>query len=170
MKRRTALAASIVSALAMARTQPIQAHDQQLASGDMTFAWDHQANRLHGHLTAPAPGWLAVGFNDRQQLVGTRFVMAIVAKDGHVQIQERVAIPTGHDLVINRGGETQLDDVSGQRIAEISHLTFSLPHQFDDRHHVSLAPGTTSYLMLAWAHQPDFTHHSAWRHHKNTEL
>ena len=41
--------------------------------------WRHAPDHFATRLTTPSPGWLALGFNDRATLAGTRFVIADVA-------------------------------------------------------------------------------------------
>lgn len=136
----------------------------------MTFRWQHREDRLEVELEGPAGGWIAVGFNDAARLLGTRFVIAAVLPDGTMRVQERVAIPGGHEEIMSLGGRFGLRDVAGKHVADLAKVAFSLPIHAGDDHAVSLASGNRTHLMLAWAHEPDFSHHSAWRRHFDITL
>ncbi len=131
----------------------------------MRFDWRHAEERLWGALSAPAPGWLAVGFNTEPTLRGTRFVIAAVAEDGAVRAEEHVAQVPDHVPVEALGGISDLRHVEGRRMGDRSEIAFSLPHRSSDGLAPPLGPGIATHLMLAWSPEADFTHHSAWRGH-----
>lgn len=130
----------------------------------VTFVYRHKGDRLHATLTAPTDGWVAAGFNNKQQLQGTRFVIGAL-NDGQLRIEEHIATVPDHPRVQDLGLATALADTHGEATATGTMLRFSLPHDFSDSANPTLRPGTPTYLMLAWSHETDFTHHSAWRRH-----
>jgi len=138
--------------------------------GEMTFRWKHEGRRLKGEISAPTLGWLAVGFNDRATLKGTRFVIAAVDEAGKLRIDERIAIVPDHTTVAELGGLTGLGDLSGRREGTRTVIGFSLPHTTGDRFPVDLRPHATTHLMLAWSQSADFDHHSTWRRHVSVNL
>ncbi|MEO0362725.1 MAG: DOMON domain-containing protein [Pseudomonadota bacterium] len=169
MDRRALLAAAMAPPLAAwsaARAEGLGAFD----AGGVRSRWRHRAGRLYGRLSAPTLGWLAVGFNDRPTLAGTRFVIASVSQDGRVVGDERVARPPRHVSVAEAGGRPALTNLSGRRTGSGTEIAFSLPNRFDDGVGPDLPPGAAIHLMLAWAHEPDFDHHSAWRGHFDVNL
>jgi len=90
--------------------------------------------------------------------------MATVAS-GVVRAEEHVALVPNHKPVTELGLDSTLQDVSGKYGNGFSHVSFTLADSFNDRDSLSLAPGNQVHLMLAWSHEPDFNHHSAWRSH-----
>ena len=168
MHRRLLLVSAALGAVA-----PITAGAEgarTIALGGMEFAWRHRAGRLHGHLSAPGTGWLAVGFNETRTLKGTRFVIAAVA-DGRTRAELHVALPPDHRPVEDvTGHPADLRDLDGRFEDGRSWLSFSLPHRSPDRMGLELSPGLSIHLMLAWSHAPDFDHHSAWRGHADVVL
>ncbi len=135
----------------------------------MVFRWRHEDGVLRGSLSAPTPGWLAVGFNDAQRLRGTCFVMAQVSETPPRLELHRAAVPD-HGPVADRQVQRDLAMVAGSFGDGGSRLRFDLPHHSGDALGVNLRPGAATYLMLAWSHSTDFDHHSAFREHQRVVL
>lgn len=138
------------------------------------FEWSHMDGRLHGQLSAPTDGWIAVGFNNKPSLRNTRFVIAVTSGKS-VYAEEHIALVPQHKNVTELGFPETLADVSGFYQQSRSHLSFSLPHQISAhtqsrQHALSLAAKSNVHLMLAWSRAPNFEHHSAWRKHFNITL
>lgn len=144
-------------------------YESRLTLDGTTFAWQHRDDRLFGDLTAPAEGWLAVGFNDEPALRGTRFVIGVIG-DASIRAELHIADPPRHRQIEVLGGVSDLRDLKGKQEDGRSRLSFSLPHRSTDRFAVDLMPGRSIHLMLAWSNEPDFTHHSAWRRHVDVIL
>lgn len=162
MRRRVVLMAPL--AFGMSRAAAETGSTRRVALGEMHFAWWHEGDRLFGTLSAPGRGWLAVGFNDERRLAGTRFVIAAIDDEG-VQAEVHVAMPPDHPRVEDLGGQSDLRDLAGVLSAGRSELTFSLPVNAADAFGLDLQAGRSVHLMLAWSHEADFAHHSAWRRH-----
>lgn len=152
-------------------SRPVTAEDQarRIDDDQVTFSWKHRGDRLFGELSAPTAGWIAVGFNERRRLKDTRFVIAAVATSP-IRAAEHIALVPDHRDVATLGLLPALDHVSGSHRSGLSRLRFSLPHEFPGRPALQLAPGASIHLMLAWSHETDFTHHSAWRRHYDVQL
>lgn len=135
----------------------------------VSFNWHHQAGRLRGTLSAPTTGWIAVGFNEISTLRNTWFVIASVA-EVPIRVEEHIALIPDHRNVVDLGISPSVSHVSGFLGQGRSKLDFSLPHQLPKRPLLRLEPNSATYLMLAWSHEPDFSHHSAWRRHYEIAL
>jgi len=129
----------------------------------------HDDHRLNAQFSAPTDGWLAVGFNNARELDGTRFVIGAMRHDTF-HAEEHIAVTPGHSTVQSLGYGAAVADVAGEVSATRSTMAFSLPHTFPDTPNPSLGPGTHTHLMLAWSHDADFGHHSAWRRHMDIIL
>jgi len=168
MHRRHFMALPVLSA--SAATQPLANElDGRIELDDTAFSWTHRQGRLFGTLSAPTHGWLAVGFNDEPTLRGTRFLIGVV-QEASVRAELHIADPPSHRSIETLGGESDIRDLDGQRKGGQSILSFSLPHRSSDRFAVDLTSGSSIHLMLAWSHEPEFNHHSAWRRHANVTL
>lgn len=145
---------------APAAAAPAAAARRIVADGAV-FAWRHAEGRIACEFDAPAPGWVAVGFNAARQLRGTRFVIAATSP---VRIEERIArvpahVPAAHAALVSATVARQ----HGR-----TRLAFAWPHEIPGG--PLLAPGTSAHAMLAWWHDDDFQHHSAWRRHFDVVL
>lgn len=141
----------------------------QIEVEDVRFRWKHRSARIFGSMRAPTNGWVAVGFNDKPQLKGTRFVIGDVSASP-IKVEEHIALVPDHQTVQKLDIEPALNNVSGQNDSGTSRLEFSLPHEFRDKPNLVLRPGSYIHLMLAWSHQGNFDHHSTWRRHYNITL
>ena len=176
MNRRSAIGtlmgASFTSFLAAGVTRPLRSEDlgwREARIEGLTFYWRHRENRLHARLIGRTRGWLAVGFNARHELAGTRFVMASVV-DNRATAEVHIALVPEHRQVEALGGIADLQDVSGSAWEDETRIAFSLPHSTGDAYDVDLAPGSHVHLMLAWSVSPDFDHHSRIRKHRSLVL
>lgn len=150
-------------------SQAEAATGREATAGDMVFRWRHDGAVLRGQLTAPTHGWLAVGFNDAEQLKGTCFVMAQVS-DAPPRLELRRAAVPDHGPVADRQVQQDLVLVSGSFGGGASRLNFELAHRSGDALGVNLRAGAATYLMLAWSRSTDFGHHSAFREHQRVIL
>ena len=131
--------------------------------------WRHAADRFAIRLDTPSPGWLALGVNDSRALAGTRFVIADVAGP-LVRAEERVALLPGHVAVATLGLAPILLEAGGHYREGRATLALELEPAIDERPRLRLRSGSRLHLMLAWSHESDFEHHSAWRRHVPVEL
>lgn len=160
----TSLGLSFTAASALASSSP-----ENFSIDGTTFRSWHANGRLISTFTAPTLGWVAVGFNNQQRLKGTRFVVGAMISNSFYT-EEHIAVVPGHPKVQELGLEAAVEDVMGSVSNHETTMQFSLPHLSVDSDNPTLLPGTSSYLMLAWSHQTDFDHHSAWRRHLSVEL
>jgi hypothetical protein len=134
-----------------------------------TFRGWHADGRLFATFTTPTIGWVAVGFNNQHRLKGTRFVIG--AMNGNAfHVEEHIAVVPHHPRVQDMGLAAAVEDVAGSVSKNSTTIAFSLPEVLVDSDNPTLLPGASSYLMLAWSHEADFNHHSAWRQHFAVEL
>lgn len=135
-----------------------------VADNGTEFKWRHENGRLFGTLQAPTTGWIAVGFNETAGLNNMRFIIATVSITP-IRVEDHLTHTPLHTNVEELGISTSLANVSGSSNGNRSILNFSLSHHFADRPSLNLSPDAKIHLMLAWSHEVDFDHHSAWRRH-----
>lgn len=160
-----------VSAFSMG---PVQAETKEPARNAMAvdgiaFSWRHEQHCLFCHFTAPTTGWLAVGFNDRRDLAGTRFLMA-VPSDPTARPEEHLATPPTHHPVAEHGLQPVIRDIKITNQQGLATLALSFPHIIRQPRLLHLDPGARAFLMLAWSRAADYGHHSAWRRHFSITL
>jgi hypothetical protein len=132
------------------------------SAAGVEFRWAIQGQRLHGCMQARTRGWIAVGFNLRDDLAGARLVMGrVVAQRAHAEVH--LARPPLHLHRHNADGSERVEQVSGQQHEGRTQVCFVMPLAAADADDVDLAAGSSVHLVLAWSHEPDFDHHSAQR-------
>lgn len=144
-------------------------NDKSVEREGVAFKWHHQDDKLYGELSAPTAGWFAVGFNSEQSLRGTYFIIAAVSS-APVQAEEHIAIEPQHKHVTELGWYETLAHLGNSYTNGISRISFSVAARPDLQHGVALWPGAQTHMMLAWSHDSDFAHHSAWREHFDVTL
>lgn len=147
---------SLLAGFVFARTP-----ERRIDADGTEFAWQHAGGRIVCAFAASAGGWIAAGFNAARGLRGTRFVMG-AAPPGDVA--ERLALVPDHIAAPTPA----LLDVRIARAGARVQLDFVFPHEISGG--PRLAPGTRAHVMLAWSHDRDFAHHSAWRRHFDVVL
>jgi len=130
----------------------------------VSFRWTFQDGRLVGELSAPTRGWIAVGFHAQAGLEGTYFVIASVADDVQ-RIEEHFAVVPNHIPIADLGWPNTARLQAGQFQDGVSSMSFSIAATSPSGARVALQSGRHVNLMLAWSHEADFDHHSAWRKH-----
>ncbi|MFK7849256.1 MAG: DOMON domain-containing protein, partial [Rhodothermales bacterium] len=136
----------------------------------MKFAWGFDEDKLTCKLSAPASGWLAVGFNTEKGLAGTNLVMAAVEK-GRPEISDRYILGAGdHRDVVSLGGTPAATLLEGQETATHTSVHFEINLAASDQWHHVLEEGSTIHLLLAYSQEDDFQHHSVMREHLEITL
>jgi hypothetical protein len=135
--------------------------DRRIEADGTQFAWQHASGRIVCAFAATADGWIAAGFNAVRDLRGTRFAIAAappgIVAERLAQVPNHIAAPVPALL------EARVER-NGARV----HLHFVFPQEIPGG--PRLAPGARAHVMLAWSHDRDFAHHSAWRRHFDVVL
>ncbi|MFK5980223.1 MAG: hypothetical protein QM488_15175 [Rhizobiaceae bacterium] len=158
------LSATGLAFAGMKRTSASSRGKNIIEDAGVKFQWHHKDGRLFGTLSAPTAGWIAVGFNEVAGLNNMRFIMAAVSTMP-IRAEDHLTQLRRHTDVKELGIATSLADVSGNWDGNDSTLSFSLSHIFEGRPSLTLSPYSKIHLMLAWSHETNFNHHSAWRRH-----
>lgn len=136
----------------------------------MKFEWRFDEGKLVCKLTAPANGWLAVGFNTKKGLANTNLVMAAVV-NGQTTISDRYILGAGdHREVVALGGTSAVTLLKGDEAGAHTSVHFEMNLvSLDDWHHV-LEEGSSIHLLMAYSLEDDFQHHSIMREHLEITL
>ena len=137
-------AASQAATFDQAMLDPV-VFDHYIDVAGMHVAWRFVDDAIEFTATAPTTGWVAVGFNTKDDIVGANLVMGAV-QHGILQIADKYVVDFGDPR------------------------RFRLPITASDRYHLNLQPGTTLYLIAAYSMDDDFAHHSRMRKHVQITL
>lgn len=152
----------IMIALTMLLGAP-QNDKKSISKNGMTVQWEILQDSLQVSVFAPTQGWVAIGFNERDELTGTHLIMGCV-KAGAVLIEDRYIRKPGDHLAMQAlGGVDVLTDRSGEATKKGTTLEFRLPLKVQDSFHCPLEAGKSYYLLLAYSESDDFDHHSRMR-------
>ena len=132
--------------------------------------WEYKADRVHFEMQAPTDGWVAIGLNDKDQLIGNNLIMGAV-KEEKVNITDDMILGFGyHQPMENIGSSSQLEDVKGWESMGKTTIAFSLPIKAADQFHFDLNKGKEYFLLIAYSQDDDFAHHSIMRTSLKIEL
>ena len=143
---------------------------KKIEKNGMTVSWKFNEERIEFVVTAPTKGWVAIGFNEQNQLVGNHLVMGKV-QAGEVTLSDRYVVGVGnHQAVESLGGINHLADIQGEERLLCTNILFSLPIKAMDDYHIDLVEHKQIHLLLAYSQVDDFEHHSIMRTSVSVEL
>lgn len=129
----------------------------------MTFQWAFDKDNLHCKAIAPTTGWVAIGFNTKDELSGTNLIMGAVEQD-FVTIDDRFIVkPGSHKSITELGGSEALTLRAGDEVGDNTTISFSIPLSVNDKFHHDLHEGKEYYILMAFSQEDDFQHHSIMR-------
>lgn len=138
--------------------------------GGMSYTHDLSEESITITLSAPTTGWVALGFNNEDDIVGSDLIMLRI-KDGQIE---------GQDLFVKGHGDPRKDEsLGGTQDIEILHgeekngvtsITFKRSLRATDYTDFSLEKGAPLWIILAYSVDDDFAHHSRMRKHKKIIL
>jgi DOMON domain len=154
--------------MALLISESFSIHAQQkdfksITLGGMTFHWRFYKDHLQCQASAPTKGWVAIGFNTKNELSGTNLIMGAVEQD-YVTIDDRFIVKPGdHKSIIELGGSEALVQRTGAEENGKTSISFSVPLSVNDKFHYNLIEGKEYYVLLAFSQEDDFQHHSMMR-------
>lgn len=138
----------------------------QITKRGMSFAWTFSGSLINIRLRAPTQGWLAVGFNSKNQLANTNLIMGAIYPSGELVVQERAILRAGtHRAKVELGLVDRLTQISGCPDGRGTAVSFSMSTAVSDKYSYSLVRGQKIHLLLAYSQAPEFDHHSRMRTH-----
>ena len=133
-----------------------------VSGASMTLDYTVVDGVVHGTLTGPRAGWVAVGFNDRPELAGSVLLMAASTDQG-THVEEHVARPPRHPPRAEDGGVPGLIRAKLSVEGDRTLFRFQWSTATGDGWLSGLKAGAPLYITLAWSREADFQHHSAER-------
>jgi DOMON domain len=136
---------------------------RQAEAGGMFVSWDFLDDEIIFSVRYPGQGWAAIGFNTQDSLAQTNLVMMAPGK-GAARISDRTILRPGeHVAVTVAGGRNHARLLAYAQEKNHSVVRLAIRTSPDDALHFSLHKGSRIYLLIAWSHEQDFAHHSAFR-------
>ena len=121
-------------------------------------------------LSAPTTGWVGIGFNDANEIVGADLLLFHIV-NGKVAFQDMIVKGLGDPrLDTTLGGTDDVKIISGEERGRLTEITFRLPLQSNDPNDFALEKGKTLWLIMAYSTHDEFDHHSRMRKHIRWEV
>lgn len=147
-----------------------QKQKNQIQVERMQISWEHQGDQIKFTATAPDDGWVALGFNTKNNIVYSNLIMVGVAKND-VQAEDFYVVSAGNPKPVKSlGAKSQIKDYQGWEKQGKTTVTFSLPVESTDDYHLNLRQGDKIWLICAYSMEDDFGHHSRMRRHVEITL
>ncbi len=146
------------------------AQQQQWEVGGMTISWTYDENLVHFQLNAPNDGWVALGFNSRNDIKDTHLLM-FATKDGKSSYQELYVKAAGNPVPVKQLFEK--DTQINYKVSESGKKTkveFSIDLRTYPEFSTGIQKGSEVWLICAYSEDDDFEHHSMMRKHIKVTL
>lgn len=127
-----------------------------------TMQWKIEGATLEVKVTAPARGWVGVGFDPDSIMKGANFIIGYVESNvGRIEDHYGDKL-TEHSSDVELGGTENTTLISATEGASSTTLHFSIPLDSGDEYDKPLVPGQTYKILLAYHDSDDFvSEHSA---------
>ncbi len=147
-----------------------QNEKNQIQVERMQISWEHKEGQIAFTASAPDDGWVALGFNTKNNIVNSNLVMIGVTEDG-VQAEDFYVVSAGNPKPVKSlGSKSQIKNYHGWEKQGRTTITFSLPVESTDDYHLDLKKGDKIWLICAYSMEDDFGHHSRMRRHVEITL
>ncbi len=134
-------------------------------AGGMRMDYEIVNDSIIISLNAPTTGWIGIGFNDENNIVGSDLLLFHVV-DGK---------PEGIDMHVqgigdprqdtDLGGITSFTLLHGKEANRNTEVRFSIPIKSQDQYDFQHTLSKSFWLILAYSAYDDFDHHSIMRRH-----
>ena len=138
---------------------------QHIDTGEMDFSYTIERDSILIEIKAPTKGWLAIGFNDENEIVGSDLKMIRIRNNRLEAEDQFVRGFQDHPADSYLGGFENIRLIGGTENAKGTALTLKIPFQSNDRFDFQHELGKSFWLILAYSVEDDFDHHSIMRKH-----
>lgn len=149
---------------------PYQKSPKKIKVEKMEISWEFTEDHVEFTASAPEDGWIAIGFNSENNIVGSNLYMVNVTPT-KVNAEDLFVVSVGNPKpVIALGSNSQITNYSGIETKEGTRVKFSLPRTAIDNYHFNLKEGQKIWLICAYSMEDEFDHHSRMRKHVHVTL
>lgn len=132
---------------------------------DMKFSYLVDRDSIYVTLRAPTLGWVGVGFNNQNNIVGSDLLLFHII-DGETEVLDMYVAGLGNPKEDERnGGEMSIRSIKGIEKNEFTQVTFSRAMDTADLYDFAHQKGKSFWLILAYSLHDNFSHHSRMRKH-----
>ena len=143
-------------------------NENKIQQGPMTCTYSVQQDSIEIELSAPTTGWLAIGFNTENSIVGSD-LKQLTIREGQVFYEDQfVQAFQTNPPDESHGGESNITIINGIEKAGSTTIKFRIPMQSEDTFDFKHCTKKDFWLILAYSQSDDFEHHSTMRKHVKT--
>ncbi|MCB0641506.1 MAG: hypothetical protein KDC44_07690 [Phaeodactylibacter sp.] len=132
-----------------------------ITQNGVTLYYELQPDSIEIELFAPTQGWLAIGFNREDAIVGADLLQFAVTSEGLRAEDQFVRKPQVHP----RDTEQNLRILSFREDQQGTMVRFKIPMRSGDPQDFEHQTHAPFFLILAYSAADDFQHHSRFRSH-----
>jgi DOMON domain len=154
---------TLLGALCLGQCQAQKPTMNRVTHNGMSVSWRIDQTHIYFELEASTEGWIAIGFNKKDQLAGTNLIMIAVQKERAILSDRYILAPGDHREIAMLGGEVQAQLLEAWEHQGLTRAIFSLPLKLNDHWRFPLSAGQSLHLLLAYSQEDDFMHHSMMR-------
>lgn len=138
-------------------------NSKSLKTEGFHLEWTHVDGKVQFNLTAPTTGWVAVGFTETGDLMGSNLIQGHVV-DGKPFVQDQFITGFGeHPPVEALAVKSCISQTGGKQENGQTTISFSILKEKGDKLHCDLQEGKQINVWLAYSVSDDFDHHSRKR-------
>ncbi|WP_339709842.1 DOMON domain-containing protein [uncultured Kriegella sp.] len=129
----------------------------------MEVQWHREKDKIRFKMTAPTTGWVTIGFNEFNVIIGAYLLMGRV-RQNETEVVEHFTIGPGNYVPIKTLDDKILvSEVSGVEAKSVTTILFSVAVSSTCTYQKDLAAGTPYWMTLAYSLEDDYQHHSMMR-------
>lgn len=144
-------------------TMSANPHGGHVARHGMQVTWRHRGDRVHFTVSAPTSGWVGIGFNERDDVVGAHLILTHVLAGRAAAVEYSVLAAGDYRPITSLGGSSGIADIAGDERNGVTTVHFSLPQVALGTRQRALSPDRAYFMIMAFSAEDDFAHHSRMR-------
>ena len=131
-----------------------------LEIGGMELHYQLMDDSVEISLSGPTNGWVGIGFNDENNIVGSDLILFRIIK-GKVEVKDMFVKGFGDPRMDTQlGGKNSVTVLSGKETSSTTSVNFRLALDSKDRNDFRHQIGKGFWLIMAYSTHDDFAHHS----------
>lgn len=138
---------------------------QTISTNGIFFAYQIEDDRLNCTLKAETKGWIGIGFNSRNSIVGSDLLLFNIV-DGKPSSTDLFVKSAGNPKKDTElGGKNSIKILDSKETGNTSMVQFSIALNSGDPYDFKHKVNQEFWLILAYSMDDDFEHHSRVRKH-----
>lgn len=125
-------------------------YDHELVDKNFTFAWKVDGENLAVKMSAKTEGWVGIGFNPSEKMMGANFVVGYVKKGKAKLIDDFGTKKNAHKSDKKLGGSEDAVLVAGAEDGGVTTIEFTIPLKSGDKYDADIVADGDNVVLLAY--------------------